>query len=180
MGFIKIPYEGQEDIEVRAIGSLVNFLVDEQNYTLIEDDEWKEENFWLNVDVFKKMGDKYVQVDLYEYRKNPYLNYYRIKGTAEFSCPACSGDGLITGDDGIEYTCPRCNGAEKLYRTTDGVPIKTVSVIQRKPTSDGYEIRYSVVPPGSFASKTIKESEVLKDENENEEETSSPEESEEE
>lgn len=159
MAYLKIPYNGDEDVTFRSIGDKVNFLVNKQNYALI-DEAWKAESFFLNVDVYKKVGQEYQKVSWEEFQRNPYLAYYSIDGTEVFSCPACGGDGIIVGEDGEDYTCPKCNGAENLYRTTNGVPIKAISVIQRE---NEYSVRYTVIPPGEYSPKVITEADILKD-----------------
>lgn len=155
----------------KKIGDKIYFYVDEPNYQVIPD-AWKQEiQFVPPVPAYVKTGGKYVPIDQDYYQKHRYQTYYWIDGTDEMDCPACSGDGLILGDDDIEYTCPRCQGVGHLYFLISPVPIKGVTVILRKTklndikdNEETLTIKYLATPPGAYITKTLTDDDLIPDE----------------
>lgn len=159
----------------KKIGDPIYFYVDGPNYQVIPE-EWKQEiQFVPPVPAYIKRGGKYEPIDQNYYREHKYQTYYWIDGTGEKDCPACSGDGLILGDDNIEYTCPRCNGIGHLYFLTEPVPVKGIIVNLRKTKLNDDEdeeetliIKYMASPPGTFVSRTLSEDELISEDEINE------------
>lgn len=157
--------------KTRKIGDGIYFYVDGPNYQIIPD-EWKQEiQFVPPVPAYIKRGGKYEPVGQDYYQQHKYQTYYWIDGTDEMDCPACSGDGLILGDDFIEYTCPRCKGIGHLYFTTTAIPIKGITTVLRKAKLTDMEdseetvtIKYLATPPGAYITKTLTEDELISEE----------------
>lgn len=160
------------DTTTKKIGDGIYFYVDEPNYQVIPD-EWKQEiEFVPPVPVYTKIGGKYTPVGQDYYKKHQYQTYYWIDGTDEMDCPACSGDGLILGDDNIEYTCPRCQGIGHLYFLIKPAPIKGITTILRKAKLNDVEnieetliVKYLATPPGAYITKTLTENDLIPKEN---------------
>lgn len=169
MNTIKIYTDDTLELTTKKIGELINCYVDGHNFVTIPE-EWKQEiDFVPPVPVYTKIGGKYQIATQNDYRQAPYRTYYWIDGTGEIDCPACSGDGLLTGDDGIDYECPRCKGAKKVYYTTQGIPVKGITIMLRVIPSkkEGEEdreiltVKYMITPPGTYITKTISEEDLI-------------------
>lgn len=171
MGIIKVNYSENQQYATKSIGEGIYFYVDGPNYQVIPN-EWRQEiDHVPPVPAYTKIGGKYQPIDNNYYKSHPYQTYYWVDGTEEKDCPACSGDGVILGDDNIQYTCPKCNGVGHLYFLIEPVPIKGITVILRKTKLKDDEdkqetltVKYLATPPGSYITKTLSEEELISEE----------------
>lgn len=182
-GFLEISYnsrniksseeENTKEIEfttitTKKIGDPIYFYVEGHNYQVIPQ-EWKQEiDYVPPCPAYIKVGGRYEPIDQEYYKEHKYQTYYWINGTGEKDCPACSGDGLLLGDDGIEYTCPRCKGIGHLYFLTKPVPVTGISVnlqkVKMRDDQDEEEkliIKYMAIPPGTYVNRILTEDELI-------------------
>lgn len=176
MAYIKIPFNGENDKEVKSIGDLINYYVDKSNFTSL-DLMYKKSNVLATIEEYfndnkeniyieNPLGSKNYNLIGVDAVYDETLTYYMEDGTIQEDCPICNGDGIISINEKDpehpeDFTCPKCNGKGKLIKTSNGVEVLGITINQVDTTPTGYSINYKIVPYETTSTILINDKDVL-------------------
>ena len=162
---ITIPSDATKT--VKGIGSSIKYFVNTRNFSTLDKmfEKYKKDHTSATIEdyftsnkenIYVIVDNDYVKTSDTSYNKNTY--YYMEDGTQQINCPACSRinpKGTIAGEDGVQYTCPKCNGKGIVYHTTNAVKVMGITVAVNDQTTTGYSIHYKIVPYGGTKSVLV-------------------------
>ena len=149
--YIKIP--APKNIITKSFGDKIKFYTSSRHFVTVTgtDENIKNDVEGESTDTYKYSEGQYIKTNQYEEN----TTYYYEPHTAAEACPACGGDGTLTGNNQKEYTCPHCKGKGEVYYTIQEREIQGITVVVKSKEADGYSIKYSVVPSWSNQVITI-------------------------
>lgn len=157
MGFIKIPYNGN-DTELYKLGDKILYYKDMRNFSTVQNRvnaNIETQVKCPGVRTYSLIDDKYIATNNF----SESVEYYIEDGTLEVDCPACGErsqkPGFLIGDDNKYYPCPRCKGKGTLIAATTPAPIVNININQISLEEDGYIVEYKVVPGDETLSTTL-------------------------